>query len=209
MAALSLGREFFLFCYKIIWYAVVVSGYEVRDYGDLKFEQFSDDPPAHNVKNPRSVGSAVKKVCLCIKFLFCCALCPTECLLDSSQSTLQDLTGFSWICVYQFPLKLHWDMGYNISRLCVIRGLCWDEAIVFRKSSFIKTVHSKVMKAKSHIILPTKVHFQRKLNILEYFAWYSNLQFSSRMLLSEITRTRRARTKMGYYVIDEIYSHLG
>jgi len=34
----------------------------VKDVGDLKFDEFPDDPTTGNVKNPRAVGAANKKV---------------------------------------------------------------------------------------------------------------------------------------------------
>ena len=38
------------------------TGYSVKDVGDLKFDEFPDDPTTGNVKNPRAVGAANKKV---------------------------------------------------------------------------------------------------------------------------------------------------
>lgn len=37
-------------------------GYSVTDYGDLVFELLRDDPPSYNIKNPRSIGKAIKKM---------------------------------------------------------------------------------------------------------------------------------------------------
>jgi len=37
-------------------------GYRVHDYGDIQFQQFQDDPPSCNIKNPRTIGEATRKI---------------------------------------------------------------------------------------------------------------------------------------------------
>jgi arginase len=37
-------------------------GYGVYDYGDLQFEELTNDPPAANIKYPRTIGKATKKI---------------------------------------------------------------------------------------------------------------------------------------------------
>jgi len=42
----------------------VCAGYIVNDWGDVKLDKFVDDPmTASNVRRPRAVGAANKKVC--------------------------------------------------------------------------------------------------------------------------------------------------
>ncbi len=39
-----------------------VAGHNVIDYGDLQFQQLQKDPPSNNIKSPRTIGAATKKV---------------------------------------------------------------------------------------------------------------------------------------------------
>ncbi|XP_006030846.1 arginase-1 isoform X2 [Alligator sinensis] len=41
---------------------LIAQGYDIKDYGDLMFDDVPDDGPCHNVKNPRSVGKAKEKL---------------------------------------------------------------------------------------------------------------------------------------------------
>jgi len=47
------------------------AGYAVNDLGDVKFDEFLDDPTtASNVRRPRAVGAANKKVRACVRACF-------------------------------------------------------------------------------------------------------------------------------------------
>jgi len=49
------------------WSHMTYAGYAVNDLGDVKFDQFLDDPTtASNVRRPRAVGAANKKVRACL-----------------------------------------------------------------------------------------------------------------------------------------------
>lgn len=37
-------------------------GHEVIDHGDLQFESVPNDTPSNNIKQPRTIGAAAKKV---------------------------------------------------------------------------------------------------------------------------------------------------
>ncbi|XP_006118685.1 arginase-1 [Pelodiscus sinensis] len=41
---------------------LIAEGCDVKDYGTLLFDDIPDDPPCHNAKHPRSVGTANKKL---------------------------------------------------------------------------------------------------------------------------------------------------
>uniref|UniRef100_A0A7M4FU80 Arginase n=1 Tax=Crocodylus porosus TaxID=8502 RepID=A0A7M4FU80_CROPO len=54
-------------CYNVlaivnILSAMLTTGYGIKDYGDLMFDDVPNDGPCHNVKNPRSVGRANEKL---------------------------------------------------------------------------------------------------------------------------------------------------
>ena len=48
------------------------TGFNVKDVGDIQFEEFPDDPTtASNVRNPRAVGAANKKVQIKLHTIIC------------------------------------------------------------------------------------------------------------------------------------------
>lgn len=47
---------------EIIWFGPTLSGCVVKDYGNLIFEEASNDEPFRRTKQPRAVGLANKQV---------------------------------------------------------------------------------------------------------------------------------------------------
>lgn len=41
---------------------MLIAGCDVKDYGDLQFEDIPDDRPCHNAKNPSCTGRANEKL---------------------------------------------------------------------------------------------------------------------------------------------------
>lgn len=67
------SRWVFFFCASYTWVGfkngAITAGYNVHDYGDLQWEEVPDDPPSYNIKYPRSIGAATKKVRLIFFFM--------------------------------------------------------------------------------------------------------------------------------------------